>query len=226
MKDKHAILHEITSQGMLPLFYYEDPAVCLQIIETLYKGGIRAVEYTNRGPAALDNFTYLKSETGKRLPGLALGIGTVRSPKDAAAFVAAGADFVVSPVVNSEVAAVVKEAGLLWVPGCMTPTEIDVAEQLQALLIKLFPADLLKPDFVQAIQELFPGQLFMPTGGIELDKAALAAWFKAGVCAVGMGSKLISKSISNEQLYDDLYNDTLAALMLVRQAKEMAGLQT
>ncbi|HUP11100.1 MAG TPA: hypothetical protein VM187_02775, partial [Niastella sp.] len=185
MKDKQAILQCIINQGMLPLFYYDDPLVSNDIVRTLYRAGVRAIEYTNRGDAALENFKSLKAIAGKELPDLAFGIGTIKTKQDATAFMAAGADFIVSPIVNPEVGDMVNRAGLLWVPGCMTPTEIDIAQQHQALLIKLFPAGVLKPDFVSAIQELFPGQLFMPTGGIELNKTDLEAWFKAGVCAVG-----------------------------------------
>ncbi|HUQ96134.1 MAG TPA: hypothetical protein VM010_00610 [Chitinophagaceae bacterium] len=219
MNNKQAILQCITQQGMLPLFYHDDAAVSMAVLRTLYNGGIRAVEYTNRGHAALPNFQQLKAIVTAEMPDLALGIGTIKNGKEATQFIEAGADFLVSPVVQAEVALVANQAGLLWVPGCMTPTEINTAQQNEALLIKLFPADLLKPGFVLAIKELFPGQLFMPTGGISLDKKDLEAWFKAGVCAVGMGSRLITKDILNKQLYAQLYQQTIDALNLVQDVK-------
>lgn len=219
MNDKQAILQAIIQQGMLPLFYDDDAAVSNAVIQTLYRAGVRAIEYTNRGPEALKNFSSLKA-AAKQLPGLALGIGTIKTEKDASAFIDAGAHFIVSPVVTSGVAEAVNKAGLLWIPGCMTPTEIAVAQQYEAMLIKLFPADLLKPHFVSAIKELFPGQLFIPTGGIGLDKTELAAWFKAGVCAVGMGSRLITKAILKDKMYEVLHSETVAALALIREARE------
>lgn len=223
MRDKQTILQGIMQQGMLPLYYHDDADVCRQVAQALYKAGIRAIEFTNRGGAALENFKVLKAAAQTEMPGLALGIGTVKWEAEAKAFIDAGADFVVAPIINPQVAEVVNQAGLLFVPGCMTPTEIAVAQQYNALLIKLFPGSLLKPDFVNAVKELFPGQLFMPTGGIELNKENLTAWFKAGVCAVGIGSRLISKAVLQQSLYDDLYKNTVAALAMVREAKNAAG---
>lgn len=224
MNDKQAVLQAIIKQNMLPLFYYEDAAVSYEVVQTLYRAGVRAIEYTNRGRAALQNFKQLKTQAQTAMPELALGVGTIKQEAEATAFIEAGADFVVEPIVNEAVAKVVNAAGLLWVPGCMTPTEISVAQQQHALLIKLFPAQLLKPGFVSAIQELFPGQLFVPTGSIELEKAELTAWFKAGVCAIGMGSKLITKTVLAERRYDELFNNTVAAFTMLREAKQAAAL--
>ena len=217
MNDKKVILQSILGQGILPLFYWESPAVCLKVMQTLYKAGVRAVEYTNRGVAALDNFTMLKKVLSVEAPDLYLGIGTVKSKKEAEDFVAAGADFLVSPIVNPEVAAVAERAGLLWIPGCMTPTEIFMAQQHKAALIKIFPANILGPEFVSSIRELFQDQLFIPTGGVEIDENNIRAWVKAGVSAVGLGSKLISKDVLKNENYDLLYENTLLALKIARK---------
>src|ERR1700749_5286480 len=104
MRDKKVILQSILAQGILPLFYWESPAVCLEVIRTLYKAGVRAVEYTNRGTAALDNFAMLKKTLATEAPDLYLGIGTIKSPAEANDFVKAGADFIVAPIVSAEVA--------------------------------------------------------------------------------------------------------------------------
>jgi 2-dehydro-3-deoxyphosphogluconate aldolase/(4S)-4-hydroxy-2-oxoglutarate aldolase len=214
--DPRSILQSILGQGILPLFYWESPAVCLKVMQTLYKAGVRAVEYTNRGVAALDNFSMLKKALAMEAPDLYLGIGTVKSKKEAEAFVAAGADFIVAPIVNPEVAAVAEKAGLLWIPGCMTPTEIYTAQQHNAALIKIFPANILGPEFVSSIRELFRDQLFIPTGGVEIDENNIRAWVKAGVSAVGLGSKLISKDVLMNENYDLLYENTLLALKIAR----------
>jgi 2-dehydro-3-deoxyphosphogluconate aldolase/(4S)-4-hydroxy-2-oxoglutarate aldolase len=101
----------------------------------------------------------------------------------------------------------------------MTPTEIHLAQQNGAALIKLFPANILGPAFVSSIKELFPGQLFMPTGGVELSTENISSWFSAGVCAVGLGSKLITKDILTKGLYSQLYTDTQQAIKLVQAAR-------
>jgi 2-dehydro-3-deoxyphosphogluconate aldolase/(4S)-4-hydroxy-2-oxoglutarate aldolase len=195
MPDKNSALQTILNQGLLPLFYYEDPQVSLDIVKALYQAGIRTLEYTNRGPAALENFTYLKKELAEAYPDLHLGIGTIKTAAEAESFIQAGADYIVAPLVNPDVARVTHAAGLLWIPGCMTPTEIYQAQENEAALIKIFPANILGPAFISSIKDLFPGQLFMPTGGVEIEEENLRTWFQSGVCAVGMGSKLISKQV-------------------------------
>jgi 2-dehydro-3-deoxyphosphogluconate aldolase/(4S)-4-hydroxy-2-oxoglutarate aldolase len=133
-----------------------------------------------------------------------LGVGTIKSVTDAEQFISAGADFIVCPIVNVEVARLVHKHELLWIPGCMTPTEIFKAESNGAALVKIFPGNILGPSFIAAIKELFPQILFMPTGGVEINKENLLAWFNAGVCAVGIGSKLISKSSLDNREYDKI----------------------
>ncbi|MGV8878772.1 MAG: bifunctional 4-hydroxy-2-oxoglutarate aldolase/2-dehydro-3-deoxy-phosphogluconate aldolase [Sphingobacteriaceae bacterium] len=220
MKDSIKVLNGILSQGMLPLFYHESAKVSLEVIRALYKAGVRVIEYTNRGEAALQNFTQLKHSLAEELPNLHLGIGTIKTAAEATAFVEAGADFMVSPIVHPQVADIAAKAGILWVPGCMTPTEIALAQAHRAKLIKIFPAAILGPEFISAIRELFPGQLFVPTGGVELHKDNIMAWFKSGVCAVGMGSKLISKSLLEHEQYQELYTQTVAALALIAESRE------
>ncbi|AMR32832.1 ketohydroxyglutarate aldolase [Mucilaginibacter sp. PAMC 26640] len=219
MANKEAVLDAIISQGILPLFFYEDAVVSLEVLRTLYKAGVRVLEYTNRGKEALHNFQILKKAAKAEMPDLYLGIGTIKSGQEAEVFVDAGADFLVSPILNNEVAMVADGYKLLWIPGCMTPTEIYIAQQYKALLIKLFPANILGPAFVASIRDLFPGQLFVPTGGVEIEKGNISAWFRSGVCAVGMGSKLISKQVLDERLYDQLHADTIKALELVQLSK-------
>ena len=213
------ILNSITEQGMLPLFFHTDTEVSLQTTRTLYKAGIRVLEYTNRGPSALENFKQLVKARQQEMPDLFLGIGTIKTVAEAASFIDAGADFIIAPIVDPEVAQLVAKHDLLWCPGCMTPTEISLAQKNGAELIKLFPANILGPGFLNAVKEVFPGQLFMPTGGVELNHDNISTWFKAGVCAVGLGSKLITREILDKQLFDQLYIDTQKALDLVRAAR-------
>lgn len=212
------MLSSILSQGMLPLFFYEDAVVSLEIVRTLYTAGIRAIEYTNRGKEALDNFKAIKKVVNREMPELYFGIGTVKNVSDAEAFIDIGADFIVAPIVNPEVGKVAHKHKLLWIPGCMTPTEIYLAQKNGADLIKIFPANVVGAGFISSIRELFPGQLFMPTGGVELEAKNISGWFHAGACAVGMGSKLISKKIMDKRQYDQLHADTLKAVELVKAA--------
>jgi 2-dehydro-3-deoxyphosphogluconate aldolase/(4S)-4-hydroxy-2-oxoglutarate aldolase len=213
------IITRIVEQGVLPLYFHPDATVSIEVLKALYAAGIRAVEYTNRGEAALENFKQLKETRDRELPELLLGIGTIKRKKEAKAFMKAGADFIICPGMIEEVAETVHKEEMLWIPGCMTTTEIIKAEDAGAKMVKLFPGNLMGPSFVSAIKELFPGLLFMPTGGVEVSKENLTGWFKSGVVAVGMGSKLITKEILNNRDYETLTSKTREAIALVQEAR-------
>lgn len=217
----NGIIKKIAEQGMLPLYFHPDPTVSVEVLKALYAAGIRAVEYTNRGEAALDNFKLLKETRDSELPELLLGIGTIKRKKEAKAFMKAGADFIIAPGMIEEVAETVHKEEMLWIPGCMTTTEIIRAEDAGAKLIKLFPGNLLGPSFVSAIKELFPDLYFMPTGGVEVSKDNLTGWFKSGVVAVGMGSKLITKEILANKDYSQLASKTKEAIALVNEVRNI-----
>lgn len=210
--NKEAIISLIQQQRILPLFYHNDIAVCEGVIDALYKAGIRAVEFTNRGAQALQNFAQLTSQISERWQGLQLGIGTILNAADAQAFIDAGAAFLVCPGVVPAVAEVAQQAGLLWVPGCLTPTEIITAKDNGARLVKIFPGSLVGPAYISAIKEVFSDMLFMPTGGVEVNENNIHSWFNAGVCAVGLGSKVISKKALANKDYasiEQLINEAL-----------------
>jgi 2-dehydro-3-deoxyphosphogluconate aldolase/(4S)-4-hydroxy-2-oxoglutarate aldolase len=213
---KERTIQGLLAQKLLPLYYHDSPEVSSEILKALYAAGIRMVEYTNRGTRALENFVQMKKAAAS-MPGMQLGIGTIKTPEQANDFINAGADYIVCPTVNPEVASVTHQAGLLWIPGCMTPTEIATAEQAGATLVKIFPGNILGPSYITAIKELFPGIRFMPTGGVEVEKENLSTWFKSGVVAVGMGSKLVSKERIEGKRYGDIQKETEKALALIRE---------
>ena len=219
MDNKATLLKLIPAQGILPLYFNKDTATSIELLKTLYSAGIRTVEYTNRGDAALINFKAMRQVCDTELPGMYLGVGTIKNAASAQAFIDAGADYIISPGLAEDVAEIADKHNILWIPGCMTPTEIIRAEKLGAKVIKLFPGNILGPAFLSAIKELFPDLLFMPTGGVELDKDNIAGWFKAGVCAVGMGSKLVSKDVMENKKYDELIASTKEALEIVQSCR-------
>jgi 2-dehydro-3-deoxyphosphogluconate aldolase/(4S)-4-hydroxy-2-oxoglutarate aldolase len=204
MEKKEELLKRIPEQGILPLYFYKDAEVSVEVLKALFNAGIRMVEYTNRGEAALQNFRKMREVCDNELKGMYLGIGTIKNAQMAQTFIDAGADFIICPGLVEEVAEVADKNNMLWVPGCMTPSEIIRAENLGAKMIKLFPGNLLGPEFMTSIKSIFADLLFMPTGGVSLDKENLEAWFKSGVCAVGMGSKLISKQLLEEKNYSKI----------------------
>ncbi len=184
------ILNHIQNYPIIPVYYNDDANKCISIVQACYEGGIRTFEFTNRGKKALDNFKALVDYRDKHLPELYLGIGTIKTPEEAQEYIQLGADFIVSPVVNPAIAEFTLKKDILWIPGCMTPTEISIAENAGAPLIKLFPGSIIGPDFLKNIKPLFPSLLFMPTGGIGLEKESLDSWFSKGAVAIGLGSNL------------------------------------
>lgn len=219
MKNQQDILNQIQQQKMLPLWFHKDATVSVEVLKALYAAGIKAVEYTNRGAEAVENFKALRKVVNESMPGMLLGIGTVKTVEDAQKFISAGADFIISPVVFPPVAKVVQDAGLLWIPGCLTPTEVFTAEMNGAKMVKIFPGSVVGPSYIAAIKELFPGLLFMPTGGVDTTAENIKEWFDAGVVAVGMGSKLISKSVLQNQEYAKLTAQTKAVLEILNNIK-------
>jgi len=219
MNTKEHLLQLIPEQGILPLYFYKDTEVTLEVLRALYRAGIRTVEYTNRGEAALNNFKAMRTLCDSELKGMYLGVGTIKNGEQAQAFIDAGADYIISPGLVPSAAAVADKHNMLWVPGCMTPTEIIAAENLGAKFIKLFPGNLLGPEFMSTIKELFPNLIFMPTGGVDTSRENIGGWFKAGVVAVGMGSKLISKSLLEAKDYaaiETLTKEVLATISSLR----------
>lgn len=209
----------IIKQGILPLYFNADENKSIAVLKTLYNSGIRAVEYTSRGPEALSNFRKLIEIRNAEMPGMLLGIGTIKNVAQAETYYSAGADFFISPGFVPEIAAFLISKEVLYAPGCMTPTEIIAAENAGVKLIKLFPGNILGPDFMSGIRDVFPDLIFMPTGGVDTTKASIQSWFDAGVSAVGMGSKLISKKVMEYEAYDTIEKETKNVLEIIQNLR-------
>ncbi|WP_114750371.1 bifunctional 4-hydroxy-2-oxoglutarate aldolase/2-dehydro-3-deoxy-phosphogluconate aldolase [Pleomorphovibrio marinus] len=219
MASKSEILKRIPEQGILPLYFDKSEEVSLEVLKSLYQAGIRMVEYTNRGEAALHNFKKMVELRDREMKDLLLGIGTIKNRQMVEVYIEAKADFIICPGLVEEVAEVADMHDMLWIPGCMTPSEIIKAENMGAKMIKLFPGNILGPEFLGAIKSLFPELMFMPTGGVSLEKENIEAWFKAGVCAVGMGSKLVSKPLLEARDYGKIKSLTEKAIAIVKEIK-------
>ncbi|MDH5607887.1 MAG: bifunctional 4-hydroxy-2-oxoglutarate aldolase/2-dehydro-3-deoxy-phosphogluconate aldolase [Cyclobacteriaceae bacterium] len=192
------LLESIQKTGILPLYYHPDAGWVAEVIGMCHEAGIRAFEFTNRGENALRVFEDLQKLVGQ-FPGMRLGIGTIMDAAQSDLFIRAGADFIVSPIVDPEVAKSCQSHKTPWVPGCQTLTEIIMAQRLGAPLVKLFPGNVLGPGFVKAVLGPCPELALMPTGGVTTDEQNLRSWFEAGVTCVGLGSALFEKSIMDKK---------------------------
>src|ERR1700712_159532 len=208
--NKEKIVQAIIQQGVLPLYFHPDETTSIRILQALYESGIRVVEYTNRGKQALKNFRSLEKETYKQFPDLILGLGTVLDSKTAGKGIQNGANFLVSPGYSKELSKFSNNENMLWIPGCITPSELLQAQDDEIKLIKLFPASVVGPGFIKSVKEVFPDLLFMPTGGVNSEN--MESWFRAGVSVVGMGSSLIGNEIMEQKNFDLLKSNTRALL--------------
>ncbi|MFA4868735.1 MAG: bifunctional 4-hydroxy-2-oxoglutarate aldolase/2-dehydro-3-deoxy-phosphogluconate aldolase [Pedobacter sp.] len=209
-------LKVIQAYPVIPVYYNEDADTCIEVLKATYAGGIRVFEFTNRGGNATENFKALLAYRNEHFADMQLGIGTIKTVEQAEAYIKIGADFIVSPIVRADLAKVCADHGVMWVPGCMTPTEINFAEELGAPLVKLFPGDTLGIGFLKAIKPLFPNLKFMPTGGVDVNKENIDNWLNAGVTALGFGSKLFQQP-ENAANYNWLTERCQLLIKLVNQ---------
>ncbi len=219
MDNQDLIIDQICNGGLLPLFYHDDIVICKKVVTALYEGGVRCIEFTNRGKNSLINFKQL-IEIKSQFPGLLLGIGTIKTGEQATTFIEAGADFLVSPIFDNEIADIAYMNKMAWIPGCMTPTEVHVAQQAGCKLIKLFPGNVLGPGYVEAIMPLFSGMRFVVTGGVDITADSLSKWMKSGIVGVGLGSKLITNTILANNDYDQLSLNTASVVKIMNEIKQ------
>ena len=200
------IIHIIKNQKIIPLFYNESFEVSKNTVKALYEAGIRVIEYTNRGIHALENFTKLKEISATEFPELLLGIGTVKNIKEMDDYADAKADFIITPVISEELVRHSIAKSINLIPGCFTPSDVNLAYQNGLRLVKIFPADALGKNYIKSIQPVFPEMNFMPTGGINADIEDITDWLNGGAIAVGLGSSLIKIDFTSEQLTENVQN--------------------
>lgn len=180
--------------GMVPVFFHKDLETCKSVMKACYDGGARVFEFTNRGDRAHEVFRDLIIWAEKELPDMMMGVGSVVEAGTTSLYIQLGASFIVSPILNEEMAKVCNRRKISWSPGCGTLSEISRAEELGAEVVKIFPGSSVGgPDFVKAVKGPCPWSSIMPTGGVTPEKENLEKWFRAGVHCVGMGSQLMVK---------------------------------
>lgn len=191
--NKLSVLNKMAAAPMVPVFYHKDAEVAKAVVKACYDGGVRLFEFTNRGDFAHEVFAEVSKFVAEKCPEMALGVGSIVEPATAALYMQLGADFVVGPLFNPEVAKICNRRGVPYVPGCGSISEIGFAQEAGCDVCKLFPGDVLGPKMVKGLLAPMPWSKIMVTGGVEPTEENLSSWFKAGVFAVGMGSKLFPK---------------------------------
>lgn len=196
---KEDVLKKISEYGVVAVIRMNDPEKLAKVIEAVRIGGVKCIEITMTVPGAVEVIRTLAST----MPAdVLIGAGTVTTPQIAGDVIAAGAQFVVSPVLNLEVISLCKEKNIACMPGCYTPTEIFTAWSAGADVCKVFPATSLGPKYFKDLSGPFPHIKLMPTGGVTIDN--VGEWIAAGAVAVGIGSDLLDKKAIDEGKYEVL----------------------
>ena len=218
--NKMQVLDAIVSTGMVPVYYNKDVEIAKQVVKACYEGGVRAFEFTNRGDFAHEVFAELIKFATKECPELVLGVGSIVDAGTASLYLQLGANFVVGPLFNPEIAKVCNRRLVPYTPGCGSVSEIGFAQEVGCDLCKIFPAgNVGGPSFVKNIKAPMPWSMIMATGAVEPTEENLSAWFKAGVTCVGKGSKLFPKEMiaaGNWEAISTLCRDALATIKKYR----------
>lgn len=216
---KLQVILAMKETGMVPVFYNADVNTAKNVLRACYEGGVRVFEFTNRGDFAHEIFGELVKYANAELPGMILGAGSVVDQATAALYIQLGANFIVGPLFNPDVAPVCNRRLIPYCPGCGTVSEIGAAQEAGCDICKVFPGDVLGPAFVKDLRGPMPWSQIMVTGGVKPEKSNLEAWFKAGVTCVGMGSNLFPKEVLAGGEWEKISSLCKDALDIIKQCR-------
>lgn len=217
---KLEVLTAMEEIGLIPVFYNKDFGVAVEIVNACIRGGAKIVEFTNRGDYAYQVFGKLSQHFSESDQYVILGVGSVIDPYTAALYINNGANFIVGPILNQEVARICNRQQIPYSPGCGTASEISLANEIGCDIVKIFPGGLVGgPSFVKAVMAPCPWYKLMPTGGVSPTEESLNAWFEAGAVCVGMGSKLIVKDLVTARDWSGIETNVRSALDIIKRTK-------
>ncbi|NQU54355.1 MAG: bifunctional 4-hydroxy-2-oxoglutarate aldolase/2-dehydro-3-deoxy-phosphogluconate aldolase [Bacteroidetes bacterium] len=209
---------KMKESGMVPVFFHQDVEVCKKVVKACYDGGARLFEFTNRGDFATLTFASLNQWVIKECPEMIMGVGSIIDEGTASMYLALGANFIVSPLIDEGTARVCNKRKVAWSPGCGSVTEIGRAHELGAEVVKIFPGSQVGgPSFVAAVKGPMPWASIMPTGGVSPTEENLKEWFEAGVTCVGMGSQLFPKEVLANENYSYITAKCTEALSIIKK---------
>lgn len=216
---KHKVLEKILEIGLLPVFYNGDVEVAKKIVQACADGGAKVIEFTNRGDFAYQVFSELSKWCSLEFSDILLGAGTIIEPATAALYINCGANFIVGPVFNPDVAKTCSRRKVAYIPGCQSPSEISKAEEMGADIIKVFPAKVLTPVFIKAMLGPFRSAKLMPSGGVDTTRKDIFAWIKASASALNIGSNLIRKDLVKAGDFEEIRKMVEQCILWIKEAR-------
>jgi 2-dehydro-3-deoxyphosphogluconate aldolase/(4S)-4-hydroxy-2-oxoglutarate aldolase len=207
-------LQRVQDAGIVAVVRAPGPDGLVDVIRALAEGGVTVSEVTLTVPKALDVISEAKKELGDSV---LLGAGTVLNAETCRAALEAGAEFIVSPVVNLQVIELCQRQDKIVMPGAFTPTEILTAWEAGADIVKVFPAEVVGPAFFRAMRGPLPKIRLMPTGGVDLTTAA--EFLKAGACCLGIGGQLVDPKRVAARDFDGLRDLATKYVEIVRKTR-------
>jgi 2-dehydro-3-deoxyphosphogluconate aldolase/(4S)-4-hydroxy-2-oxoglutarate aldolase len=216
-RTKDQLVTEILNSGVVAVIRANSKDQLPGLAAALLEGGIPAIEVTMSTPKALAGIEALADSLGDRA---VIGVGTVLDAHTCRDAIAAGAQFVVSPVLDEEIIATTKRYGKISIPGAFTPTEILRAWTLGADVVKVFPSTSLGPQYLKDLLAPMPQLRLTPTGGVDLKNAG--DWIKAGAACLGVGSSLVTKDALAENDWPSITANARAFVQAVATARGKA----
>ncbi len=214
-------LRAMADTGLVAVFSHDSVNTARQIVDACAGAGARIVEFTNRGDFAWEVFGELEKYIRSSHPEVIFGAGSITDAHTAALYCASGANFIVGPVLDEEVAKVCNGKKIPYSPGCGSVTEIHRAHELGSEIVKVFPGGQVGgPSFVKSVLGPMPYTSIMPTGGVDTTSESIQEWFAAGVTCVGIGSKLINKKLVNKGEFESLRQHIAATLSIIKESKK------
>lgn len=218
---KVQVLQSAITTGLVPVFYNSGEETAKAVLKACYDGGIRVFEFTNRGDFAQEIFVKLVKYAETELPGMIIGAGSVIDAPTAALFLQSGANFIVGPLFNSEVATICNHRCVPYIPGCGSVTEIGTAQAAGCDVVKVFPGDVLGPSFIKGVRGPMPWTQVLVTGGVKPEFDNLKAWFKAGATCVGMGSNLFPKDLVKAGEWEEISELCRKSLKIIAEVRAL-----
>lgn len=217
---KHNVVGEILEIGLLPVFYNKDIKIAENIVRSCAEGGARVIEFTNRGDLAYEVFSDLVKWSKKELPDVILGAGTIFDTATADLFINCGANLIVGPIFNPDVAKICNRRKVTYIPGCMTPSEISTAENAGVDIVKVFPGSVVGTEFIKAVLGPCPWFRLMPSGGVEVNRQNIYNWIKAGASTLNIGTNLIRKDLIKAGDFNGIKNLVEQCIAWIKEARE------